>query len=368
MYFITFSISLLFIYASERNNSQKLKHTLMGIGLLIPSLLAGIRDYSVGNDVLLYGNGWFERACESASYFFYIEKAKEYSVGLGYATVNWAVSRISSNPHIFYFCYELIQLILLYFSLKPLKGKISVTFAYFIYYFLYYNLSLNILRQIMALLIVLFSYRFIIERKKVLFGITILIAYSFHSTAIVGLVLYPIAWAVENKQLKTFSKYTILGASVLLALSYSKLFSMLSGMGLLSTERYAHYLTDTEVGGRFVRIIYWMVICGIIIMRGRRYIKYENQSRVLEMYLLLSGVFSILSFIGSAWLIRVVYYFDIFQILFVPIMAKKLGVKFDRLKSGMGYIIFGLVVFTYWLITFILRNGAMTYPFVFMRS
>ena len=189
MYIITFGISLLFIYMSEKKNYCK--QLFIILGLLVPSILAGVRDYSVGTDVLLYGNGWFERAVQ---------------FGVGYAFINFIISRFTNNTHVFYFLYELLQLTILYYVLKRYKDKISITFAFAIYYFCYFNLSLNLLRQIMALLLVLYSYRYVEDKKIIKFIVTIFIATLVHSSAIVGIVLFPIKVAVDNKQWKKIFK------------------------------------------------------------------------------------------------------------------------------------------------------------------
>ena len=152
--------------------------------------MAGVRDYSVGADVLLYGNGWFERAVQFDSLSNYLSKANEYGVGVGYAFINFIISRFTNNTHVFYFLYELLQLTILYYVLKRYKDKISITFAFAIYYFCYFNLSLNLLRQIMALLLVLYSYRYVEDKKIIKFIVTIFIATLVHSSAIVELYYF----------------------------------------------------------------------------------------------------------------------------------------------------------------------------------
>lgn len=72
MYVLIFGVSAGFIYCSEKTQSKLLKRILIILALLIPSILAGLRDYSIGNDVLLYGNKWFERSCMYNSLFDFL--------------------------------------------------------------------------------------------------------------------------------------------------------------------------------------------------------------------------------------------------------------------------------------------------------
>lgn len=366
MYVLTFGLSTGFLYYSEKTRNKSLKKILIILALLIPSILAGLRDYSIGNDVLLYGNKWFERSYLYSSLFDFLEKAQEYSMDIGYATVNWCISRFTNNPHVFYFVYEFLQLVVLYFALKPFKDKISLPYAYLIYFFYYYNNSYNLLRQIMAIILVLFSYKYVVSRKLIKFIIVILLAFSFHSSSIVGLALYPLSWTIENKQLKKIAKFGIVIGSLILVAGYEQVFDIVSSLGILSATKYSHYMTDSEVGGRFVRLTYWGILLVFMWIRRKRCESSIENYRTLEIYMIISAIMSLITFLGSTWIIRIAYYFDIYQVLFIPYLADRMGIKFGNVKKSSGYVILFALVFAYWLITFVIRNGAATYPYMFM--
>lgn len=368
MYLITFGMSLTFLYLSEKKERKNIKLILVAMALLLPSCLAGTRDFTIGWDVLLYGKGWFERACDYNSLILFLEKANEHSVGIGYAVINYCVSRVTHNFHVFLFVYQLIQLCLVYCTIEPLKKEISITFAFFVYFFSYYNLSLNILRQIMAVMIIFFSYRYILKRKPLKFILTIAIAYTFHSTAIIGLALYPINWALNNKSLRKITKIAIVVGSTCAALSYQTLLNVFAKIGVLSIERYSHYALDTNVGGRYIRLLYWIIILILILWKSAKCVKYSKKSLTLEMYMTMSGIFSLMMFIGSNWIVRVAYYFDVFQILFLPILVRQLPFTFEKKKTTFSYLFIGTIILAFWLFNYILRNGGNTFPYVFMSN
>lgn len=368
MYIITFVISLLLLHISEKAQKKSIKRIFVAMALLLPSCLAGIRDFTIGWDVLLYGKGWFERACEYNSLIIFLDKANEYSVGIGYAFINYCVSRVTHNFHVFLFVYQLIQLCIVYYTVKPLKKEISLTFAFFVYFFSYYNLSLNILRQIMAIMIVFFGYRFILNHKPIKFVLTIIVAYTFHNTAIVGLVLYPINWALNNKLLKKLSKTLIVVGSVSAAIAYQVLLDVFAKFGLLQIERYSHYASDTEVGGRYIRLLYWLIILIAILWKGRKCIAYNSKNLTLEMYMTMSGIFSLMVFMGSPWIVRIVYYFDVFQIIFLPMLVQRLPFALGKKKTIGSYFIVGIIIMAFWLFNYVLRRGGNTYPYIFMRN
>lgn len=368
MYLITFVTSCCFLSLAEKKKFKNAKLLLVALALLIPSIIAGVRDYSIGTDVLLYGNYWFEKACSYSSMYHYLMKAQEYSVGIGYASVNYLVSRFSSSPHMFYFVYELLQVTVLYNALKPYMEKISVSYAFLIYYFLFFNNSLNILRQTMAIIIVLYSYKFARKEEFIRFIIMIILAYSFHSSAIIGIVIYPICWAFSRKFDKRWIKPLVVIASISLICGYRLVFDFFANSNLIPGLRYEKYLSQDIIGGRYIGLIYWTVIVIFIINTRRKNINVIPDAYVVETVLYISATFTLLPFLGSALLSRVSFYFDIFQVLFLPVVATNLNVvcRNDKTTKIAKRIVVLVPVITYWLVAFIIRNGAHTYPYVFM--
>lgn len=91
-------------------------------------------------------------------------------------------------------------------------------------------------------------------------------------------------------------------------------------------------------------------------------------AHVVETFLYMSATFTLLPFLGSALLSRVSFYFDIFQVLFLPVVATNLNIvcRNDRTTKMAKRIIVLVPVITYWLVAFIIRNGAHTFPYLFM--
>ncbi|MEE1495740.1 MAG: EpsG family protein [Anaerostipes hadrus] len=368
MYLITFASSCFFLSMSERKKYKNVRVLLIAIALLIPSIIAGVRDYSVGTDVLLYGNAWFEKACSYSSMYQYLMKAKEYSVGLGYAAVNYLVSRFSSSPHMFYFIYELLLLIILYNALRPYKEKINISYAFIVYYLLFFNNSLNILRQAMAIVLVLYSYKFARKDEFVKFTIVIIVAYLFHSSAIVGIVIYPICWAYSRQFDKRWIKPLVVLSSFSLICGYRLVFDFLAKSILIPGLRYEKYLSQDIIGGRYIGLVYWTIIILFLINTRQKNKNIISDAVVIETILYMSATFVLLPFLGSALLSRISFYFDVFQVLYLPVVATNLKIVCGNNKATKvtKKIVVLLPVITYWLVAFIVRNGAHTYPYTFM--
>ncbi|MBN1069263.1 EpsG family protein [Clostridium botulinum] len=367
-YLVMFATSASMLSIAEKYRKRCNKNAsvfFLIIGLLMPCILAGVRGFSVGNDVLLYGNYWFETATKSESVVSYIDYAVRSDLGAGYALLNWIISKITHNLHMYYFLFELFQIIILYFAVKEYKEKLNVAFVFLVYYFLFYNESLNILRQIIAVLLVLYSYKYVKNKKIIKFILTIILAFTFHSSSLVGIVLYPLDWAMRSK-LKKMYIGGILIISFICMVGYQQIFALLSNWGLLSTDRYIKYFSSDLVGGRVVRLLFWMIVMFSLIWKHKQCFKYIQEGRTLVLYASLSFVMTLLIFTSSAWIIRIAYYFDIFAILQLPLLAKVLPF---RIKGQNGnYLIITIFLLVYWIFSIVIRNNGGTYPFIFMTN
>ncbi len=366
MYIAIFSISTAILYIAEKLKEGARKKVLVFIALLIPSIIAGLRDYSIGADVLLYGNYWFERACSYDSLFAFLKKASEYSIASGYATVNYLVSRISHNPHMFYFVYELILMYIVYKAVKPFKEQVSIPFAFLIFFFSYYNSSLNILRQIMAIVLVLYSFQFVVNRKLIRFILVILLAASFHDTAIVAFIIYPLSLLINSKRYGRINEAIIILMGIMALIFFDQIYDIISKMNFLS-QRYDHYLTDESSGGRIIRIVYWAIIFILFLIKSKRCAKSFEHTRTLFIITSISFLATFLNFFLGAWAIRIVYYFDVLSVITLPVIAKNMGIKDKKWGNIPSYALILAITAISWLITYVIRSGGGTYPYIFME-
>ena len=68
IYLLLFAISTLLIYIAEKKKYNKYKTLLISFAILIPSVIAGIRNSSVGTDVNVYGIVSYRNALQYNNY------------------------------------------------------------------------------------------------------------------------------------------------------------------------------------------------------------------------------------------------------------------------------------------------------------
>lgn len=222
------------IIDEHKLDDNKILVTIIGIQLFF---ISAFRAQSVGTDLARYLPR-FERIAKTRwSEIFSLRDVVDFEYG--YILFNKIVGVISDNR----------QVLLIITS-----GIIVFSFSYFIYKYSkhpwlsfyifismgFYGSSFNVLRQYIAMGIVLFSIKYVKERKIKEFLIVLLCAVMFHKTAICFIIVYPIynikverahlIWiGLISLILGLTSKFLI--TSILSFTSYSKYFSKI-GAGL----------------------------------------------------------------------------------------------------------------------------------------
>ncbi|MGI6243636.1 MAG: EpsG family protein [Prevotella sp.] len=212
-------------------NAQSLKQhrrRLLVLWVLYVGLVCGLGDMLGGYDRYIYGQVFDNTADDRAdgasmfatTSFIYANKEQ------GYALYNYLVTFLTSNRYIFI----LITTLLIYLSVfrHIIKySKFPIT-AFFVFFCLYYFFTFTYLRQVMALCVAWFSIPFAVQRRPIPFFAIIVIAATFHNSALLFVAVYFIA----NKHFTPKQIKNIIVLTLLLGLTpiSQLLFDILGGM------------------------------------------------------------------------------------------------------------------------------------------
>lgn len=194
-YIITFSITIILTYIfehSKRQINRIVYAILLGcIIILIPSILGGIRDISVGTDTEIYQQLFHECVNKKLPDIIY-ENANKIGENLEpvFLVYLWVISRITKNFYGFQFINSLLTFGIFFVGANHYKKKYSLVVMVSLYFFMFYCAFLNYARQGLALSIVFLSFRFMEEKNLIRFLITVIIAACIHLSAIVILPAY----------------------------------------------------------------------------------------------------------------------------------------------------------------------------------
>ena len=191
------------------------------IAILIPALFEGLRDEVVGEDMLGYGAEWFYSMDENEGLLSMLESAQtpEYA----YHLLIYVCKKISQVINVYMTACALIKMTAVTLFVYKMREQLSSTLFLFCYYCFFYVTSFSMMRQGIAIAICIYSLYFFENKDLKRFLPTVAIAYFFHNSAILMLLILPIYFMRNLK----YKYYIILGSIVFVYLSIEILFELI---------------------------------------------------------------------------------------------------------------------------------------------
>ena len=375
IYLICFLISLLLMTLSFKfgNKNQLIKKILLIISLLLPCILASLRDYTIGTDVNIYINPLYVLAKNYGSFFSYynsVNIVRDFS----YLLITYMAAKIGSIGLLFFFI-ELLIIFPLYHSMElKFNNKKAIIFGFIIFYLFFYNQTLNMARQSIAISFVIYglSNLEIGKDKKAL--AMFFIASTFHNTASISFIIYLIfKLYYKGRLMKIYTKKELLYDLMLIITSISVLFFVkyiiyiIGGMGIISTAKINNYSVTyyrETLDFSFINTFIYFVVF-ITLWHYKE--KLKKVDKYQHFYLIMSIISVILLQLGMiiAFSDRIVYY------IFYPVLFLELPLVFynnnEKITKNTFYykIIIILLFLIYWIYWIVVINYNGTYPYIF---
>lgn len=350
LYFLLILISSFITWIAIESKHRIIKIPLSILAVLIPSFFFGFRD-QIGSDFQNYVN-----------HFYDIQLGYETRLEWGYEAINRLVAELGFTEHALFFVVGIIMFIFLHLTFERYKHLLNPGLAMFTFMSFFYQMSFNIVRQVMTITVILYSIKFIEERKLIKFIFIILLASSFHTSALLFLPVYFVNDLLEktNKKISQILIYIVVILGVIL-LDYiaAPLFSNLE-----SFEQYSRYLNDvdsTNEGLGFVLRTIPFLILGIYLYKdGNKY--YRNYSLYFSIFVM-GFLLGFSRFVGAPFLSRITLNYDVIIVLLLPIFIKILN---KRGEYWLSWLTISYVFIHWWYIyIYIGSHGTFPYQWIF---
>lgn len=312
---------------------------------------AGFRSIDLGADTTAYLDALRYYSCFSHDNILKAELVWPFDFEAGYFMLTKLAAWLSFDETTFLFLIAiLIYVPVCWFILQYSENPLLSILSYFTFLFGY---SIGIFRQMIAISIVLLGTKYIWERKLIKYLITVGIAMTFHTTAIIVLPLYWICRIkLENKLKWIFAGEVICfffaRALVLLAV---RLVPMYSG--------YVSGIYDVQ-GGSYAMLILLniVMIAGFILEKNKE--NRENLTLRMSVNAVVIAVF--LQIVGYSMGIfgRIVPYYSIYLIILIPFLLN----RYFR-KNIVSVHVMGVVVLVALFCFFTVGSVIDPYQFVF---
>jgi hypothetical protein len=164
------------------------------------------RSFEVGLDTDEYID-LYSRLSDFSEIYTYSFRYEE-----GYLIFNWILNIFTNNPRILLIITSLIIFLILSKFIFT-YSKIPWFTILLFFTLRYFDISLSGIRQMMALSFVLLSFKYVLEKKIIIFLMTVLFASSFHIASIIFVLAYPLS--------KIKLSFQFIGLSILVTIGLS---------------------------------------------------------------------------------------------------------------------------------------------------
>lgn len=369
VYIVAFLVSvLLFYYADSKEHQGNGVKVCAGVALLIPCLIAGLRDSTVGTDVLVYVEPLFLEARASDTFRdFYassIVKADSWwantpvsEIEIGFSALCYVIAKVFNSMPLLLFIIQALTVIPIYKGLRAFSSTQPVWLGMTVYYLMFYNQTLNMMRQWIAMAFLYYGFQFLRSKEYRKYFLIMVFAALFHNSAILGVGVIFIHQLVtrENSLNNKVVAFLLILIGVVMILSLEFFAKLMTMLGI----RYGNYITG-ELMLMPNQILYRLPILLLLVWRWK-YLKnhtpYAHFFLVLIFYdLLASQLTSIFS-----QSIRIALFFSEYYLLAYPSIC----MASDSKKNRQAMKLFTVCYLSfYWWYIYVYMNVAETMPYL----
>ncbi|WP_213525965.1 EpsG family protein [Paenibacillus sp. J31TS4] len=340
-------ICLIAAIFSSRGWGKTSKVIFLFVSFLILFGISGFRAHNIGNDTNSYINFYEIVGYSSLDYLwdFYYEK--------GFVLLNKYLHIISDNSQVLLITTSFIIISSMMVFIYKNSNIVWLSVYLFIVMMFFYS-SMNIMRQYLAMSLLVHSFNFAHRKKPVQFSATILLATLFHKSSIIfGLVYFLNKIKFSYKILCLFSLVVIL--------LFNWFYPFIEYIMIKTNQYggYTSYFDSNKMGNIINAVVYGMIfVFGLFIKYYKESepeaVKRENAVRgkgnLLTLIAMITVGIAILS-IRMSILGRMVEYFSIFLIIFLPNIISVIKKKSIRIVSIILTVVFfsfyNIIIFVY---------------------
>lgn len=338
IYILTFLLFSVFSFVEVRTNiTERNKQVLYTIIFLYLIFQVGLR-WETGTDWVPYykhflAAGSFEK--------IFVDVLLGFEVGYGYFV--YLIRSFTDSYTFFLIIHALVYYFLVFKANRILSPYPIISM------FIFYTSTMGILgsnRQLLALAICLFSLKFILEKKRVLFLLCIFLAFLFHTSALFFIVYYFL-----NRDFKKQFVIGILLAAILIGKSsiptyaFSNFANFLGGASSDKAEGYVlNQLSETSLSltGLIRRLLFFVLFISNYDLLVKKWLPYRlifnGYVFGLCIYFLFKETFIILVGRGS-------FYFNVMECFLLASQLLLFKYKKDRSLILIILLIYSCLIF-----------------------
>lgn len=363
IYLVIIGLSVFLAYLSDHAKGA-LNVILVIAALFVPCLFAGVRDDTVGTDVITYGISTFQ-AAEARDLGLFMQSYMTISAP-GFNLFSWLMARTGS--------FELYLGAIQALTICPIflcarrRNPGCTWIAMAAYMLLLFPVSLNAMKQMIAVSLCLLSYGLIERKRALLFSLYVVaVAVLFHQTAFVFLIAYPIVrlmYGVGEGSHAFFGRAQRLAIAALIFFLFALAFVFGSRLiDLLSPIKESYSYQANASGDRLNYSALVMTVAFVSIYflnrsKGNTGSGFVREQEILGILCIVGSLAFQLNMIATS-LLRFAYYL----IAFVPLYASSLLRGKKRAASVVSAFLLIAFLILYFVQVYVINGGNAVYPY-----
>lgn len=387
IYIVTFSVSLFFSFLSENEKNKSIQNVCLFIAVLIPCILAGMRDVTIGVDTSGYVKTLYDVAAKSSSIkqyylssFYYEWNFKPIiTFDFAYTLLTYICATLFRSFGAFLFCTEAVIMIPIVAALKQINKyfNINITVSLLLFYLIYYNTTFNAVRQWLSIGFAFLAIAHLCtDKKSKRIVIYIVLSILFHKSGMLVLVLMVLYYVINEAKRKMlrvgnitydYDKMKVLFvAFICILLLMSMTYIIVPVMSRIGLSRYVGYING-HISFSINQVIYQVPYLLILAISGHTLSKDESDDKLLKNFKLFSlcvfivnAVFSQLATVmENSW--RMVILFGLFNVLTFSFIYQNENNRSKKLLLLFILLIYGCF---YWYFVYVLTGRHGTVPYI----
>ncbi len=232
----------------------------------------------------------------------------------------------------------------------------------------YFLMSLCLTRQYIAISIVLYSTTLMHRKKYLLAGLGVLVAFGFHSSALIGFVMM-FLYIIGNTPLKKRALVILSVISVLFSFFFREILVFLVKMLRILPERYISkgymYLStgyNFSISRMFYVVFALLIVLFVFLHESNIGDLAEGINSYYLLYMMIISLAGVLISSSSSHIYRITLYCEIYTILIFPNFIYL--IKPDLKSRVIGNVLFVSFLISYGLFTYMIKTGYGVWPYV----
>ena len=323
-------ISYFFPKLNIDNKVKKRYLTICGIILI---LFIGLRSKYLGSQDSFNYYAHMQRALLFDSWSNYY---KPDGIEIGFQLFVYLISRIFNSPQILFVITAIIYVVSILYCIYNNSDNVTLSVVMYITLGLM-QFEMQGMRQAIAMSLCLFAFEFSKKKKLLPFILLVLLATSFHRTAILFVIVYVFAWIPYN-----WAILLTLGVSAIFVFSFSDVFMALAN-DIFDTD----YAQTIDSGGFVATAIYAIIVIVAMLFYRNALHKKEDKNPSSIMYITLLGFATyVMRYFGAGISERVSFYFMFGQLLLLPNTITHLSIDYKKAVTIGSYVL-SILLFLY---------------------